>query len=201
VRFRSGDGEPLVYRLDREPRAVAAAYGAVWVAVRRGRDSQLLRIDPATGDTRRRLSFPHTAPIDSLAVGLGYVWAVSSSGRRLYRVDPSRARIAAVDVSGDRIPRPFVARGLVWAGLSVYEPDALVEVACCSRERAGSTGGFGSPWTFDNASGTVVRWRDDREIERSIRVAALPPSLGGPCMTAIAAGAGAVWVAMTASSF
>jgi tRNA A-37 threonylcarbamoyl transferase component Bud32 len=201
VRFRSGDGEPLVYRLDREPSAVAAAYGAVWVAVRRGRDSQLLRIDPATGDTRRRLSFPHTAPIDSLAVGLGYVWAVSSSGRRLYRVDPSRARIAAVDVSGDRIPRPFVARGLVWAGLSVYEPDALVEVACCSPERAGSTGGFGSPWTFDNASGTVVRWRDDREIERSIRVAALPPSLGGPCMTAIAAGAGAVWVAMTASSF
>ena len=52
---------------------------------------------------------------------------------------------------------------------------------------------------FDNASGTVVRWGDDWEVERSIRVVAVPPSAGGPCLSSIAAGAGALWVTITSS--
>ena len=45
------------YRLDEEPRAVAVGQGAVWVLGRRTRGSQVLRLDPATGDVTARTRF------------------------------------------------------------------------------------------------------------------------------------------------
>ena len=63
-------------------RGVAVGYGAVWVVAHGDRDSQLLRIDPATGRITHRTRFPGPAAIDSVATGLGYVWVVGAPARR-----------------------------------------------------------------------------------------------------------------------
>ena len=70
------------YRLDHEPRAVAVGAGALWVLGRGTRGSQVLRVDPATGDVTARTRFAASSRIDSLDVGLGAVWVVSSSTGR-----------------------------------------------------------------------------------------------------------------------
>ena len=49
TRVFSGPRGKREYRLRDEPRAVAVGYGAVWVIVHGARDSELLRIDRATG--------------------------------------------------------------------------------------------------------------------------------------------------------
>ena len=91
TRIFSGGGKHD-FRLDQEPRAVAAGFGAVWVVVRGQQGSQLLRIDPSTGRVTGRLHFPTSSPIDSIAVGYGAVWVVASSAGRLYRINPRSVR-------------------------------------------------------------------------------------------------------------
>ena len=88
VHVEPGQRRAETHRLDRDPRGVAVGFGAVWVVTRERRRSELLRIDPRTADVVRRWKFPREAPINSVAAGLGYVWAVSASGARLYRIDP-----------------------------------------------------------------------------------------------------------------
>ena len=98
------------YRLDEEPRAVAVGQGAVWVLGRRTRGSQVLRLDPATGDVTARTRFSASARIDSLGVGLGAVWVVSSSKRDAVPDQPSVGGCdRAHGPRGKRAGRPAVA--------------------------------------------------------------------------------------------
>ena len=109
------------HRLDREPRGVAVGFGAVWVVTREGRRSELLRIDPRTGEVvAPPMKFPREAPINSVAAGLGYVWAVSKSGARLYRIDPRTRRRKAIQLESGPAPRPSLMRGFVWVGAEVF---------------------------------------------------------------------------------
>jgi serine/threonine-protein kinase len=200
----TGTGRRTLYHLDRVPRGVAVGYGAVWVVAHGDRDSQLLRIDPATGKITHRTRFA-AAAIDSVAVGLGSVWVVGASSSTLHRIDPRTGKLSGrVRVGGSaRAPRPYLMRGLVWVGLTVLDPRTLGtvrELSCCPADAGEDTGGFGSVWSSDAPTGSVVRWGSDWEVEQTVRVVAVAPSFGGGCLTSIAAGAGGIWVTV-ASAF
>ena len=195
------------YVLDHEPRAVAVGYGAVWIVARGPRDNQVLRIDPATGRVTRRTRFRASSPIDGLAVGLGGVYVVASSTATLYRVDPRSGRVTALIDLGERATRPVVVLGSIWVTLTDHGGDTLIvdprtlylePLGCCSPERGFFAAGHGSIWTYDTPTGTVVRW-DGRthQVAANIRVTD-PPFFDGPCLSSIAAGAGAVWVTVVA---
>ena len=218
-----GNGKPLLtrvlshaggkrdYALDHEPRAVAVGHGAVWVLGRGVSDNQVLRIDPATGAVTARTRFPVSSRLSSLAVGLGGVWVMSSSTATLYRIDPRSARLTGQMDLGRRAGRPNVQFGRVWVGVSdaggktlLVDPRTLrvvVPLDCCALgDGYDAVHGFGSTWTTDWQTGTVVRWDGATyEIVKSIRVTD-PPFYEGHCMTSIAAGAGAAWVTVAQTS-
>ena len=206
----SGPRGQREYPLDEEPRAVAVGYGAVWVVARGDRDDEVLRIDPATGDATRWARFPASSRIDGLAAGLGGVWVTASSSATLYRIDPRSARVTGPLDLGRRGTRPEVVLGSIWVGLSDSGGDTvavdprtvsvLYHLGCCSPSRGDGTAAFGSIWSYDWPTGTLVRW-DGRthQVAHDIRVTD-PPFYDGLCLTSIAAGAGAVWVTVAASS-
>jgi DNA-binding beta-propeller fold protein YncE len=198
------------YFLDQEPRAVAVGRGSVWVVVRGTRIDHVLRINAATGKITARTGFPVSSRVDSLDVGLGGVWAVSSSSAVLYRIDPrSAAKTGHVDL-GQRAGRPNARFGFIWVGVSdhrggtlLVDPRTLVVAAplsCCPLGEGYETAtGYGSIWYFDHSTGTLVRWDGQtKQIASSIPVAA-PPVWGGPCLTSVAAGADGVWVTVAPS--
>ena len=205
VRITGTGRRRTFYPLDRVPWGVAVGYGAVWVVAHGERDSQLLRIDPVTGKITHRTRFAGASAIDSVAVGLGSVWVVGASSSTLYRMDARTGeRRGHVRVAESvRAPRPYLMRGFVWVGLMVFDPKTLAtvtELDCCPADAGEDTGGFGSVWTSDAPSGSVVRWGTDWEVEQTVRVVAAVPAFGGGCLTSIAAGAGGIWVTV-ASSF
>ena len=111
---------------DPTPTGVAAGEGAVWVVVHGERDSQLLANDPASLRIMRHTPFPGAAAIDSVAVGLGYVWVVGSSSKTLYRIDPRTGnRHGEVPTGTIRAPRPYLMRRFVWVGPRVFDPRTL----------------------------------------------------------------------------
>jgi hypothetical protein len=192
------------YVLDHAPRAVAVGYGAVWVVARAAHDNQLLRIDGATGEITKRTRFRASPPIDGLVVGLGGVFVVASSTATIYRVDPRSAHVTALTDLGERSTRPVVVLGSIWTTLSdgggdtvIVDPPTLQVVqhlGCCSPERGFDTAAFGSIWTYDTPTGTVVRWDGStHQVAANVRVTD-PPYFDGSCLSSIAAGVGAVWV-------
>ena len=72
--------------------AIAVTPRAVWIAA----GGQVLRIDPAT---RRTVVVPDAEtvapPVVELAAGAGAVWAATTAGRPLLRIDPGSARATA----------------------------------------------------------------------------------------------------------
>jgi streptogramin lyase len=209
TRVFSGPRGRREYVLPGDPRAVAVGYRAVWVIVHRSHDNELLRIDPATGKVRKRSRF-RSSPIDGLAAGLGSVWVTASSSGMLYRINPRSAQVNGPPIHFvGETTRPQVVLGSIWVSLTASGGDtviidprslAIVEnLGCCSPEGRADTAGQGSIWTADAATGTIERWDGQTHQGTSnIRVAS-PPLYDGPCLTSIAAGAGAVWVTAAAS--
>jgi streptogramin lyase len=190
------------YFLDRRPEAVGAGLGAVWVLGRGAHDEQLLRLDPATGTITVSARFPASAHVDSLTVGFGDVWLVSSSTATLYRVDPRLAAIDHVDL-GQTAGPPAALFGHVWVGLSdgvgdtvVVDPQTLtwISLGCCGE--GANVGGFGSVWAYDATNGTVQRWNPNTYQLDHLTEVTDPPFYDGSCLTSIAAGAGAVWLTL-----
>ena len=213
TRVFSGFRGRFEYRLPGKPRAIAVGYGAVWVVVRGALDNHLLRIDPATGRVTNRIRFPRSVPIDGLAAGLGSVWLGASSTATLYRINPGSVRVAdRIDLGGRDAGRPEVVLGSIWFGggnspgeqTSILDPrtfDFVGQVGGNGGSEGGyDTGGYGSIWDYDTPTGTVVRWDGlTHDVASDIRVTA-PPRLDGLCLTSLAAGAGAVWVTVSANS-
>jgi serine/threonine-protein kinase len=192
------------YRLGLEPRAVAAGAGALWVLGRGTRGSQVLRVDPATGDVTARTRFSASALIDSLGVGLGAVWVVSSSKGTLYRINPGSGAVTGhTDLGGKRAGRPAALFGNIWVALPDNADTVLVSphlltsshLGCCEEDD--NVGAFDSVWAYDADKGTVQRWNPNTlDLEPGDPVIAVtdPPLYGGSCLTSIAAGAGGVWI-------
>jgi hypothetical protein len=87
-------------------------------------------------------------------------------------------------------------------GVLVYPPSMRIdeELGCCPPRQGADTAAFGSTWTVNWPTGTVVRWDGlTKEPVGNIRVTGAP-EFGAPCMTSIASGAGAVWVTVAPPS-
>jgi hypothetical protein len=193
------------YRLDQEPRAVAAGFGAVWVVARGKRGSQLLRIDPSGGRVTGRLRFPATSPIDSIGVGHGAVWVVGSSAGTLYRINPrSVRRTGELDV-GKRASRPWmvdpgVAVASAYGGgrTTFVDPRAVVvgllDANCCPPDVGELTALDGWLWSYDAPTGTVIRQHGASQVPHAIRILKSAPVTGGACLTSIVVGRSAIWV-------
>ena len=208
TRVRVGGGR-RDFALDGRPEAVAVGDRAVWVLVRGARGDQLLRVDPQSGKVTRRARFRAGSHVDGLALGLGSVWAVASSTAMLYRVDPRSVAVSGKVDLGTRAGRPSVRFGAVWAQLSdrggdtvLVDPRTLAvdHLDCCPLKRDSfDAGGFGSTWSIDSATGTVVRWDGTTyQVDKVIQITD-PPFYDGSCLTSIAVGAGAVWVTLEPS--
>ena len=205
VRIPNKGRRPIYRPLDGKPYGVAAGAGAVWVVVHGERESQLLQIDPASLRIMHRTRFSGAAAIDSVAVGLGYVWVVGSSNKTLYRIDPrtGERRGEVRTDPGVRAPRPYLMRRFVWVGPTVFDPrtlDIVNDGLCCSDHAEENTGGFGSAWNIDPPTGTVVRWGSDWEVRETVRVVADPPLFGGGCLTSLAQSARGIWVTVASSN-
>ena len=203
TRIRLGGGVRL-YRLDHEPRAVAVGYGTVWIVGRRSGDNELIRVDPSTGRVTHRTPFGSSS-IDSIAIGERAVWVVASAKGVLYRIDPrTGGRDGAIDV-GTNAGRPGPFPGYVAVATadhggrtSFIDPPTVslsgVDDSCCPP--TWGEGGYanGLLWWDDWPSGNVYRQRPPAGDIHQIRVTGDAPQAGGPCLTSIAFGAGAVWV-------
>ena len=205
TRVFSGPRAPREYRLEGNPRAVAVDHGAVWVVVQGARDNAVLRIDPATGKIMKRTHFPISSPIDTLTTGLGHVWVMGSSTAMLYRINPRTAHVTGQVDLGQRAGRPVVVLDRLQVSLTdsggqtaYVDPRKVrhpLKLPCCAPGRGSGTETNGSGWSYDGPTGTVVRWSEHVPYNQTAVIhVADPPLYGGPCLTSIAAGAGAIWV-------
>jgi streptogramin lyase len=198
-------GGRRAYPLDGRPEAVATDRGVVWVLTRGARHDRLFRLDPATGAMTPKARFPASARVDSLAVGFGDVWVVSSSTATLYRVDPRLTAVDHVDLGGSA-GRPAAVFGAIWITLADRGGDTLLvnprtlglqmNLGSPQASTVAEVGGFGSVWDYDTRRGTVERWNPSTyHLDQLIPVTD-PPFYDGSCLTSIAAGADAVWLTL-----
>ena len=114
--------------------AITVTPRAVWVAA----GGLVIRIDPTT---RRKVVVPGietvAPPVVKLAAGAGAVWATTTAGRPLLRIDPRTARIAA------SLPVP--------AGAVAADPSGVWTVCCEAGTRRGRL------TRIDPATGRVVK--------------------------------------------
>jgi tRNA A-37 threonylcarbamoyl transferase component Bud32 len=208
--LRAGGHGVRSYRLDVGPIAVATGERAVWVLGSVLDKEQLLRIDPATGRVTRRNRFARRLNPSSLAVGAGAVWLVDSAPGILYRVDPRTLAITGRVAIGDNAARPAVHFGSVWVGLEatsvqtlVIDPKTLgilIALDCCPPHEGGDASGFGSNWTISWPTGVIVRFdQETKQVAKTIDLVN-SPLWGGPCITAVATGGGAVWATVAPSA-
>jgi hypothetical protein len=200
-------GSPGITRTARTPPvdAIAVTPGAVWVAA----GGLVRRIDPRT---RRAVVVPGietaAAPVVGLAAGAGAVWATTTSGRPLLRIDPGTARVAASlpvlagAVAADR-------RG-VWVVCCVSGPGPgrLVRLHPAGGRVVKVIGLPGRPYAVGvGPSGVWVGgaggllWRVDPASNRIVAAIRLPssePTLGADAADALAGAVAvtddAVWV-------
>ena len=206
------------YLLPGRPEAVATGLRAVWLIDHGARQDRLLRLNPATGKITVQARLPASWRVDSLTVGYGYVWLVSSSTATLYRIDPRLAAIDRVDLRKADADftgaltatlsagRPSAVFGDVWVGLSSGDTVRINastvgiddDYNCCTgaNVNGGDVEAFGSDWVNNVAYGEVTRW--DPPNPAGATQVTDPLSSDGNCLTSIAAAGGAVWVTLAA---
>ncbi len=193
------------YPLDVTPTGVAVGDDSVWIVGYTPRDDEVLRIDPADGHVIARTRFPVSARIDSIAVGYGAAWVVSSAKSMLYRIDPqSPQRPRKVVVSDSRATRPELIAGNVWVRVTGhngqtfwFDPSSLKSVFWefdGPPKNEEKMYGLDALWWYDTPSGAVYREQERNGPTRRIPVTGSTPTVGGPCLTSITTAGGGVWV-------
>jgi hypothetical protein len=197
-------------RLGFEPWGVAVGEGSVWVVGAKGTRGELVRVDPSRSVITARRLLPRPVELDNVTTGFGAVWGVDAVRTRLYRIDPRRLELSRGVAVGTDPGRPWAGFGDIWVSFDgdgaqgyLVNPATLnidLNLTCCPARQGSDTAAFGSTWTVNWPSGTVVRWDGQtKEPVGEIHVTGAP-QFGAPCMTSIAAGAGAVWVTVGPTS-
>ncbi len=190
-----------------DPGPISFGAGSVWVA--NVEDETVSRIDPATRERGRTISVGGY-PSD-LTVGGGAVWVALGPRRELVRINPEQEEAARPvsalgDDTGCGAPRASVAfgAGAVWfvcengatgridpstmkARNIGVEAELLISPDATSRQFNDVAFGLGSLWIVDRAANSVaeVDPATNRKLDE-VDVGAAP--------SAIAVGAGALWV-------
>jgi streptogramin lyase len=220
VGFRPDDGRSLLTRILRDGGGkqeidlgvsvdeVMAAAGSVWVLGHRGARHVLIRVDPGTGTAVRRLWLSPSAispSIAGLSLGGGYAWVRNEDAGVLYRIDLRTGAVRARDL-GVLILRPVFGFGRVWACVADGDSASMMRIdprtmrdTFSGRGLPGEEGtyavGLDSVWRHDVSTGTLMRFdASTGALLRLIRILRAP---GTATVTSIAAGADAVWVAVS----
>jgi streptogramin lyase len=208
TRIRRG-GKTRQYRLGADVVEVVIGGGALWVHGRTSEESQLLRVDPRTGRVTRRLPLSDAfASASGLTYGGGLLWLVDEEQGVLFRVDPRTGDTRSVDLGGIAL-RPVFGMGYIWlCAVAQHEAEMTrVDPRTLRAEPAGKglpgegeggeyAAGLGSVWRLDIKSGTLMRF-DPKTRDLSGLVHLLDGSAeGGLDVTWIAAGDGALWLAV-----
>jgi len=188
----AGEGKERQYPLDLTPTGVAVGGGAVWMVGYRGRDHQVLRVDPATDRLTARTIFPAGARVDSIAFAYGAVWVTSSSTATVYRLDARTGRrtwSAAVGVG--RASRPEIVpyrhdiefrlteNGGTDVSINSINPSSTV-LGNYGAADWGEYAGDRAYWWYDWPSGTLT-WEDGENMPaHGIQVTQTQPVSGGP---------------------
>ena len=208
TRVRSGGRRRDIHLADL-PRGVAVGFGAVWVVGLGAHGYELLRIDPSTGLVTRRT--PFRSPIDSIGVGDGSVYIVGASSGTLYRLDPRSGKTIRKARFVGRVARPVVGQRQGSIAITTTENggtwlflDSLSLALTGRDDSSGFSPQWGEQrqangwlWWDDWPTGNVYRQRSARVRPHTIHVTRLTPLEGGPCLTSIDIGEGAVWVTAT----
>jgi hypothetical protein len=118
------------------PASVAAASGSLWVGVIapvRDGPAELLRIDPATGQTAWSVELPGQA--DRLIAAYGFLWALVSTPNGLVKIDPETGAVVRwIDLPGQEAADLTAGAGMLWA--TVHGPEWLVRIDARNGRRA-----------------------------------------------------------------
>jgi hypothetical protein len=177
----------------------------------KGTRGELVRVDPRQFAITARKLLPHPMVLDSVTTGFGAVFGVDAARGRLYKIDPRSLEFGRRLDFGPSPGRPWTAFGDVWVaylggpaskGILVNPTSLTIDgnLTCCPPREGATAAGFGSTWTVNWPSGTVVRWSGlTKQPVGDVHVTG-DPDFGAPCLTSIAAGAESVWVTVAPNS-
>jgi hypothetical protein len=182
--------------IDGTPGAIAAGPRDVWVAVHDpgpGRDGKLVRIDPRAGRVTDTVEV--TGNIRDVAVGGGFVWALSRRPSRVVRVEPADRELDVARLGGKEAFALTVGGGAVWATV----PDINSVVRVDPRSLSTATIGVGEGPAGLDVLGPDIWVANQRESTLSRIDAATwrasPDRVPVPANpTAVAAGGDTLWV-------
>ena len=167
--------------------AVSSRY--VWAT----RGSELLRIDPRTNEVDGHVS---VGTPTGLTTGGGSVW-VTTQSERLLRIDPDTAKETDSQLFGSGLATPVYARGSLWLldepEIQEIDPTTLGvddAEAVASGYPLALAAGNGALWALDS-HGNLTRLTPGQGPATSLHL--------GRGISAVAAGAGATWVAVSAT--
>jgi streptogramin lyase len=177
---------------------IAFADGDAWVPD--PAHSAVLRIDPATGTVRARISVPSPA---SVTAGAGAVWALSPQARLVSRIDPASNLVAPIRL--DDVPgQVAVAGGAVWVSHPTAGAISRIDPA---RDAVAARVEVGSDPLLIAADGRGLwvlgidrlSWLDagTSRVAGVARLELTRPPGPQPIVVGLAAGEGAAWVADT----
>jgi hypothetical protein len=206
----AGAGKERQYPLDLTPTGVAVGGGAVWVVGYRGREHQVLRIDPATGRLTARTRFPAGDRVDSIAFSYDAVWVTSSSTGTVYRLNARTGRRTWSAVVGNgRATRPEIVpyrhdiefrlteNGGTDVSIDSVNPSSTV-LGNYGAADWGEYAGDRAYWVYDWPTGTLD-WEDGENMPiHTIQVTQKQPVSGGPCLTSITDGSRSLWLTAAA---
>ena len=201
------------YPIDGDPRAVALADGAVWLLVGTSSGTEVLRLDPGSGRSRVLARLPEFLEGNGgLVIAGGSAWVMDPSLAVLHRVNLRTGRVEASRDLGDVATPPVYGFGSLWIcasnpGSSMLRLDprtgkTIFAIHSFPAEGGRFAVGHGSLWRHDGPSGDVMRFDPSTgQVIARVRISPTPPIDGQPSLwpSAIAAAAGAVWVAVDKS--
>ena len=168
---------------------VAVGSGYVWAT----RGDELLRIDPVTD---RAVPVRKVGAPTGLTTGGGSVW-VTNGSERLLRIDPRTGNQTGSYAFADSVIAPVYTRGSLWliyggkiqqVDPTTVEPGDTMSVA--AGRATSLTAGNGALWAL-GSEGALTQFSLDGGTRSSLQV-------DGSGLSAVAAGAGATWVAVSA---
>jgi YVTN family beta-propeller protein len=187
----AGGGIMAQYSVGRDPGAIAAGAGSVWVANRL--DGTVSRITRAR---REVVPIPVGGEPTGLAYGAGSLWVADGQGRKVTQLDPQQNKIVHQYEVGNAAVAVAVGSGAVWVASAVDATVARIDLTSGKVPKRIEVGGRPSAL----AAGAGAIWVASEETASIIR---LDPRSGTPLASVpvgngpsgVAVGTNAVWVA------
>jgi peptide/nickel transport system substrate-binding protein len=188
-RIDAADGDLVAqYLVGREPRALAAGGGSVWVAD--ARDQTVSRLEPSRN---RVVTIPVGTDPVALAYGDGALWVAERGDGTVAQISPASNKVTR-RIEGVNAPSALaVGSGSVWVGSAVDRTvsrigaDGSEAVIHLGAPPSAIAAGAGAVWITSEETGTLFRVEPRTgTVVRAIRVGNRP--------VAVAAGDSGVWV-------